>query len=78
MPHGTPVLYISSLRRLSLHGYRAVILDNLLSFLWKWNLLVLLPEPEQLSLFDTSLVTLVLFSQRSVLACATIYCLYFL
>ena len=32
VPHGTLVLYISSLRRLSLHGYHAVILDNLLSF----------------------------------------------
>lgn len=32
VPHGTLVLYISSLRRLSLRGYHAVILDNLLSF----------------------------------------------
>lgn len=32
VPHGTLVLYISSLRRLSLHSYCEVILDNLLSF----------------------------------------------
>lgn len=32
-------------------------------FLWKRKLHVLLPEPEQPSLFDTSLVALALFSE---------------
>lgn len=47
-------------------------LGQLIVFLWKWNLLVLVPEPEQPSRFDTSPVTLALFSQHAVLVCATI------
>lgn len=39
VPRGTPVLYISSLRKLSLHGDHVVILDNLLSFCGNGNFL---------------------------------------
>lgn len=38
-------------------------------FLWKWKLYVLLPEPEQPSLFDTSLVALALFSELCPCVC---------
>lgn len=38
-------------------------------FLWKWKLHVLLPESEQPSLFDTSLVALALFSELRPCVC---------
>lgn len=69
VPNGTLVLYILSLRRLSLCDYCAGFFGQFVVFLWKWKLLVLLPEPKQPSLFDTSLVALALFSELCPCVC---------
>lgn len=65
VPHGTLVLHILSLRS----HYCAGGFGQFVVFLWKWKQLVLLPEPEQPSLFDTSLVALALFSELCPCVC---------
>lgn len=76
VPHGTLVLYVSSLRTLSLHSYQIVILANLLPFCGNGTSFFLLPELEQPFLLPYP-VTWALFLSSN-LACATGYCWYFL